>query len=40
MDIEKITCWNCKTEIIQYHNESYSGKRGKCPNCNADFPLE
>ena len=35
-----ITCANCGTEITEYYNESYEGKRGKCPNCEADFPLE
>ena len=37
---EKITCWTCNTEIIEYYHNEYGGKRGKCPKCGVDFPLE
>ncbi|MFQ5476169.1 MAG: hypothetical protein ACE5DT_03970 [Nitrosopumilus sp.] len=35
-----ITCINCGAEVTEYYNEGYEGKRGKCPNCGAEFPLE
>jgi len=37
---EKIICWNCSAKIVQYYNEDYKGKRGRCPVCDVDFPLE
>ncbi len=37
---EKIICWNCNSEIIQYDHDGYKGKRGRCPICGVDFPLE
>lgn len=40
MAVEKINCNNCNAEIIQYYNEGYKGKRGKCPICRVDFPLD
>jgi len=36
----KIICNNCDIEITEYFHEGYNGKRGKCPKCGADFPLE
>ncbi len=36
----KIICNNCDMEITEYFHEGYKGKRGKCPKCGADFPLE
>ena len=38
--IEKIICWNCTAEIIQYYSEKYKGKRARCPICGVDLPLE
>ena len=40
MSAKKIICWNCDSEIIQYFSEKYNGKRGKCPICKVDFPLD
>ena len=40
MSQDKIICWNCSSEITQYFNENYDGKRGSCPVCGIDFPLE
>ena len=37
---EEFTCWVCSTEIIEYFEVRYKGKRGKCTCCNIDFPLE
>ena len=37
---EKIECWNCNAQIITYHDIGYNGKRGRCPICGVDFPLE
>jgi len=38
--MDRIICWNCKAEINRYYNEGYKGKRGRCPICGVDFPLE
>jgi len=38
--MDRIICWNCKGEISKYYNEGYKGKRGRCPICGVDFPLE
>ena len=40
METEKIHCDNCNAEIVQYHHNGYKGKRGHCPICKTDFPLE
>lgn len=37
---EKIICWSCNSEIVQYDHDGYKGKRGRCPICGVDFPLE
>ncbi len=37
---DKIECWNCNANIITYHDVGYNGKRGRCPICGVDFPLE
>jgi hypothetical protein len=37
---KKIVCWNCDVEIIQYFDIKYKGKRGQCPVCGVNFPLE
>ena len=36
----KVSCWACRTEIIEYFEIKYKGRRGKCPVCEIDFPLE
>ncbi len=36
----KFTCNNCDIDITEYYHDGYEGKRGKCPNCGVDFPLE
>lgn len=36
----KIRCNNCNNEIAEYYDKKYRGKRGKCPHCGIDFPLE
>ncbi len=38
--VEEFTCHNCNAKIIQYFNHNYNGKRGRCPICGVDFPLE
>ena len=40
MDKSKTSCDNCNVEITEYYDEHYKGKRGKCPKCGIDFPLE
>jgi hypothetical protein len=37
---KSITCIHCSIEITEYFHEGYKGKRGKCPKCGVDFPLE
>ena len=40
MGKSKTNCDNCNVEITEYYDEHYKGKRGKCPKCGIDFPLE
>ncbi|MEM3065076.1 MAG: hypothetical protein QW177_06870 [Candidatus Nitrosotenuis sp.] len=40
MSISKIFCSNCNVEVVQYYDDAYKGRRGKCPICNVSFPLE
>ncbi len=40
MEGSKITCDNCGNEVTEYYHNGYKGKRGKCPSCGVDFPLE
>lgn len=40
MGKSKTACDNCNGEITEYYDEGYKGKRGKCPKCGIDFPLE
>jgi len=40
VEVEKIICWNCTAEIVQYYDKSYKGRRARCPICGVDFPLE
>jgi len=40
MSISKITCEQCNEYIAEYYDEGYKGKRGRCPACGVDFPLE
>ncbi len=40
MSKEIILCWNCNNPVSQYFSELYKGQRGKCSNCDIDFPLE
>ena len=28
-----ISCYHCNGEIIEYYDDGYKGKRGKCPSC-------
>ena len=39
-EVKKIRCWNCNAEILQYYDEKYKGKRGRCPICGVNFPLD
>jgi len=39
-DVQKIECWNCGAEIIEYYDENYKGRRGRCPVCGVNFPLD
>ncbi len=36
----KIPCEHCNGDITEYYHERYRGKRGRCPICGVDFPLE
>jgi len=36
----KIPCQHCNGDITEYYHDGYRGKRGKCPICGIDFPLE
>jgi hypothetical protein len=38
--LQKILCYNCDVEIVEYYNEHYKGYRGKCTICKIDFPLD
>ncbi len=40
MPYEEFTCWNCNAEVILYYDQKYEGKRGRCPICGINFPLE
>ncbi|MEW6043546.1 MAG: hypothetical protein AB1608_04735 [Thermoproteota archaeon] len=40
MSISRIFCSNCNVEVVQYYDDVYKGKRGKCPVCSVSFPLE
>ena len=40
MGKSKTVCDNCNVEISEYYDDGYKGKRGKCPKCGIDFPLE
>jgi len=40
MGVSKITCDLCNEYIAEYYHDGYKGKRGKCPACGVDFPLE
>ena len=40
MSYNDIICTICYAKIIVYFHEKYEGNRGKCPNCDTDFPLE
>ena len=32
-------CWSCGGLAIVYYDHSYHGFRGKCPDCNTNWPL-
>jgi len=36
----QISCNHCNGGIIEYYDDGYMGKRGKCLSCKIDFPLE
>lgn len=36
----KIICWSCNSEVYEYYDQNYNGKRARCPICKVDFPLE
>jgi len=40
MSLEKMICWHCNIELVEYYNEHYQGKRAKCTMCKIDFPLD
>jgi len=40
MGSSKFSCDNCSADIAEYYHDGYKGKRGKCPQCGVDFPLE
>ena len=37
---DELFCVDCNVDMIEYYSKKYKGKRGKCPNCEMDFPLE
>ena len=39
-DVQKTECWNCGAEIIEYYDENYKGRRGRCSICGVNFPLD
>ena len=38
-DVEK-NCGACGNKIVEYFDKKYNGRRGMCPICNNNFPLE
>lgn len=38
--MDEFTCDNCKGDLTEYYHDGYKGKRGRCPVCKIDFPLE
>jgi len=40
MSSSEFSCDNCSADITEYYHDGYKGKRGKCPKCGVDFPLE
>lgn len=36
----EIRCDNCDGRIDQYYDRRYGGRRGRCPGCGVEFPLE
>ena len=39
IDLEK-QCGACGNPIIIYYDKTYNGTRGRCPNCDNNFPLD
>ena len=35
-----VDCMMCNSIVNQYCEEKYNGMRGKCINCEINFPLE
>jgi len=35
-----IACLMCQSTVIEYYEVRYNGMRGKCINCNINFPLD
>ncbi len=40
MSASKIECWNCSSQLVQYYDKRYNGKRARCPVCTVEFPLD
>jgi phage FluMu protein Com len=40
MSSTDILCEFCEVIVVEYYHEGYKGKRGKCPKCHVDFPLD
>ena len=40
MSSPEFSCDHCNADIAEYYHDGYKGKRGKCPKCGVDFPLE
>ena len=40
MGVGKLTCIHCEEVIVVYYHYGYKGTRGRCPKCDAEFPLE
>jgi len=39
IDLEK-ECGACGNPIVIYYDKTYNGMRGRCTNCDNNFPLE
>lgn len=40
MPKDEVICDHCNVAVLEYYHDGYKGKRGKCPICRTDFPLE
>ena len=38
--MSEMVCMNCDGGLTEYYHHGYKGRRGRCPTCKVDFPLE